>query len=133
VLALAEIKETWDAAPAGESWAGGWYDDELEDPDDDPDDGRYDLNELIDDEITLGWWVAPDGSGEEEISLSVGHHEVCAVTPSRSLTPYHSEFEGYMGNYGNTVDRWYRRAAVVAWPMAKSFGCGSPGVTCPWT
>lgn len=26
-----------------------------------------------------------------------------------------------MGNYGNTVDRWYRRAAVVVWPKAKSF------------
>src|SRR5260370_28532146 len=21
-----------------------------------------------------------------------------------------------MGNYGNTMDRWYRRAAVVVWP-----------------
>lgn len=121
VLALAEIKETWDAIPAGESWAGGWYDDEFEDPDDDPDDGAYDLNELIDDEIALGWWIAPDGSGGETISLPLGHHEVCAVTPSRSLTPYHSEYEGYMGNYGNTVDRWYRRAAVVMWPRTKSF------------
>ncbi len=121
VLALAEIKETWDAIPAGERWAGGWYDDEFEDPDDDPDEGAYDLNDLIDDEISLGWWVAPDGSGEEKISLPVGHHEVCAVTPSRSLTPYHFEYEGYMGNYGNTVDRWYRRAAVVVWPKAKSF------------
>ncbi len=26
-----------------------------------------------------------------------------------------------MGNYGNTVDRWYRRAAVVVWPKEKSF------------
>lgn len=121
VLALAEIKETWDASPTGESWAGGWHDEEFDDPDDGPDDGNYDLNELIDDEITLGWWIAPGGSGAEIISLPVGHHEVCAVTPSRSLTPYHSEYEGYMGNYGNTVDRWYRRAAVVVWPKAKSF------------
>lgn len=117
-LALAEIKETWDAIPTGESWTGGWYDDEFEDPDDDPGDN---LNELIDDEITLGWWIAPGGSGAEMISLPLGHHEVCAVTPSRSLTPYHSEYEGYMGNYGNTVDRWYRRAAVVVWPKEKSF------------
>lgn len=122
VLALAEIKETWDAIPAGEPWSGGWHDDdEFDDPDDDPDDGDHDLNELIDDEITLGWWVAPDGSGKEKITLPVGHHEVCAVTPSRSLTPYHSQYEGFMGNYGNTVDRWYRRAAVVVWPKAKSF------------
>ena len=31
VLALAEIKETWDAIPAGGPWAGGGYDDEFED------------------------------------------------------------------------------------------------------
>lgn len=32
-----------------------------------------------------------------------------------------SEHEGYQGNYGNTVDRWYRRAAFVTWPRANSF------------
>ena len=52
MLALAEIKETWDAVPTGDSWSGGWYDDEFEDPDDDPDgEDGYDLNSLIDDEM----------------------------------------------------------------------------------
>ena len=35
--------------------------------------------------------------------------------------PYQSEYEGYMGNYGNTLDRWYRRAAVVMWPLDRAF------------
>lgn len=26
-----------------------------------------------------------------------------------------------MGNYGNTVDRWYRRAAIVLWPQERDF------------
>lgn len=26
-----------------------------------------------------------------------------------------------MGNYGNTMDRWYRRAAVVVWPRDRDF------------
>ena len=26
-----------------------------------------------------------------------------------------------MGNYGNTLDRWYRRAAVVVWPRERAF------------
>lgn len=127
VLALAEIKETWDTIPAGGSWTrGSYYDDfedleDLEDLEEDPDDEDYDLSDLIDDEIVLGWWVAPDGTGRQKISLSLSQHEVCAVTPSQSLTPYHSEYEGFMGNYGNTVDRWYRRAAVVVWPKEKSF------------
>lgn len=55
--------------------------------------------------------------------------EVCATTPSKALEPYESEYEGYTGNYGNTVDRWYRRAAVVVWPRDRAFaaraGAGS--------
>ena len=37
------------------------------------------------------------------------------------MNPFKSEHEGYMGNYGNTVDRWYHRAAVVMWPRERSF------------
>lgn len=35
-----------------------------------------------------------------------------------------------MGNYGNTVERWYRRAAVLVWPTDAGFGMraeASPG------
>jgi hypothetical protein len=46
---------------------------------------------------------------------------VCATTPSVQLKPYQSEYEGHMGNYGNTMDRWYRRAAVVVWPRERAF------------
>ena len=47
--------------------------------------------------------------------------EVCASTPTGGLTPYESQYEGYMGNWGNTLDRWYRRAAVVVWPREQAF------------
>ena len=53
--------------------------------------------------------------------MHVPDYEVCATTPSVDLTPYQSEYEGYMGNYGNTLDRWYRRAAVVVWPRDRAF------------
>ncbi|HKS47973.1 MAG TPA: 2OG-Fe(II) oxygenase [Amycolatopsis sp.] len=119
VLALAEVKETWDAEPSGsDPWDHyDYYEDE--DEDETPDD--YQLHSLIDDEITLGWWTSPDGNGGEPITLHVPDHEVCATTPSRDLEPYQSEYEGYMGNYGNTLDRWYRRAAVVVWPLDRAF------------
>jgi hypothetical protein len=124
VLALAEVKETWDALPPDDDpWNDyDYYDDEDDgdgDQGEDPDD--FQLNELIDDEITLGWWTGPDGTGGEPISLHVPDHEVCATTPSKDLEPYQSEYEGYMGNYGNTLDRWYRRAAVVVWPQDRAF------------
>jgi hypothetical protein len=37
------------------------------------------------------------------------------------MAPFRSEHEGYMGNYGNTVDRWYHRAALVLWPKSRAF------------
>lgn len=119
VFALAEIQETWDVMEADGPWGHPWsydgYDDEQ------VPDAEYELNDLIDDAISLGWWVEPDGSGAESIQLPLGDHEVSAATPTHSLEPYDSEYEGYMGNYGNTLDRWYRRAAVVVWPTEKSF------------
>ncbi len=136
VFALAEIRETWDALPQDTSWRGGWYDDdeygdeEYGDDDDGveddgvasgPDDDAYELNTLIDDEIALGWWTGSDGSGAETIKLPLDASEVCMVTPTESTPPYETEFEGYMGNYGNTLDRWYRRAAVVMWPRSNDF------------
>lgn len=121
VLALADVKETWDALPSdGDRWDDYDYDED-EDPDD------FQLNELIDDEITLGWWTSPDGTGGEPIALHVPDHEACATTPSVDLSPYQSEYEGYLGNYGNTLDRWYRRAAVVVWPRDRAFAARAEG------
>ncbi|MBT2466342.1 2OG-Fe(II) oxygenase [Streptomyces sp. ISL-66] len=153
VLALAEVKETWDAVPPHDRYDyygetehfDGCEDEECEgdcllDPDGEPgaerrrsgDFSDYELNDLIDDEITLGWWTRPDGTVGEQISLPVPYAEVCATTENKDLTPYQSEYEGYMGNYGNTLDRWYRRAAVVLWPRQRSFEAraeaGSEGV-----
>lgn len=116
VLALAEVKETWDALPSD---SDQWDDYDYCGPGEDPND--FQLNELIDDEITLDWWTGPDGTGGEAISLHVPDYEVCATTPSVNLAPCQSEYEGYMGNYGNTLDRWYRRAAVVVWPRDRAF------------
>lgn len=46
---------------------------------------------------------------------------MCASTPTGDLQPYESEYEGYMGNRGNTLDRWYHRAAVIVWPGDRAF------------
>ncbi|MCX3063777.1 2OG-Fe(II) oxygenase [Streptomyces beihaiensis] len=142
VLALAEVRETWDAVPPYDRYDhygetehfDDCEDDECEgecllDPDGEPgaerrrtgDFSDYELNDLIDDEITLGWWTRPGSPDGERISLPVPYAEVCATTENKELTPYQSEYEGYMGNYGNTLDRWYRRAAVVVWPRQRAF------------
>ncbi|SHI87202.1 2OG-Fe(II) oxygenase superfamily protein [Tessaracoccus bendigoensis DSM 12906] len=118
-LALAEIRQTWNAYEEHRSWRYRYDDDESLANDGSSE--SYDLGELIEDEISLGWWKRSGVGDGEPIRLGVNQGEVCAVTPTDSLTPYQSEYEGYMGNYGNTVDRWYRRAAIVLWPKERDF------------
>ncbi len=131
VLALAEVHETWDCMEEGwdeprygrrRRWAR--YENDEEDADDDArSDGPdgYMLTDLLDRSVTLNGWLGPSGKRAEPIVTVVDEDELCSTTPSSALEPYASEYEGYMGNYGNTMDRWYRRAAVVLWPRERAF------------
>jgi predicted 2-oxoglutarate/Fe(II)-dependent dioxygenase YbiX len=126
VLALADIKTTHSAFEDDyddHRYGRRWDDDDDDDDDNDGsgDDTGYEIQELIDSEVALTHWIRPDGTRLEKAPLSVGGTEVCASTPTGGLEPYSSEYEGYMGNWGNTLDRWYQRAAVVVWPRDQAF------------
>jgi hypothetical protein len=140
VLALADVHETWSAfEPDRHSWGRGsrprrWdfdeppedeYDRFGEDTSFDPggssDLDRYELDELIESEVTLDSWTEPEGGPARPVSSSVADGEVCTSTSTGDLVPYAAEYEGYMGNYGNTLDRWYHRGALVVWPRRLAF------------
>ena len=131
ILALADIKTTHSAFEEDEGYGyrRSWDEDEDEDEDDDydftrtaiSDTDKFSVQELIDSEISLTHWTGPDGRRLEETSLPVSDAEVCAATENGDLTPYSTEYEGYMGNWGNTLDRWYHRAAIVVWPRSQAF------------
>jgi 2OG-Fe(II) oxygenase superfamily len=118
VLALSDIQETWDADESEPDYRHHYQVDE--DDAGTADDGEYEVRELIDSSVSLTRWIDQAGTSQN-ISLRVDDAEVCATTSSADLRPYSSQYEGYMGNYGNTLDRWYRRAAVVVWPSERSF------------
>jgi hypothetical protein len=125
VLALADVHQTHGAYPANQGYGyrrRGWdaYYDEFDDDARD-DDREYEIQDLINSVVGLTHWTGLDGARLEEVSLSLGDGEVCASTPSGDLAPHSQEFEGYMGNWGNTLDRWYHRAAVVVWPREQAF------------
>jgi len=129
VLALAEVHEIRECE---EPWEPDWRrprrgsqrdeDDEWIRDDapsaDDPD--AYPIGDLIDSNVTLECWM-DRGGGADPILTTVRDEEVCASRASSELEPHTAEYEGYMGNYGNTMDRWYRRAALVLWPRERSF------------
>lgn len=124
VLALADVQETWSAYESEPGYGYRGRDDDSGDEEYSGDEGdcdEYELQELIDSSVRLVRWTGPAGTWSEDISLTVGDAEVCATARSADLQPHASEYEGYMGNFGNTMDRWYRRAALVVWPRGRDF------------
>jgi hypothetical protein len=121
-LALADVHETWSCDG---DWGDGYYGRRGSRWHDDDDEGGdaedYVLIELIDTDVELRHWVGPDGRVAPGISSSPLPSEVCSTSASTEMDPFKSEHEGYMGNYGNTVDRWYHRAAVLMWPRDRSY------------
>ena len=127
-LALAEVHETWAYEDDGYDWGCRGYrnddsdDDELEEQEwDDDEVDPADLTELLESDIELRHWVDVAGKMIEGIPSHISWNEVCHTKASLELEPFRSEHEGWMGNYGNTADRWYHRAAVVMWPRSRSF------------
>jgi hypothetical protein len=128
-LCLADVHETWSCEDDG--WGYGrrrWrrtydddYDDDYDDGDGGADDGDYTLVDLCDSDIVLRHAIDPSGKKVEGFFADIVDQEVFYTKASVEMEPFKSEHEGYMGNWGNTVDRWYHRAGVVLWPRKNSF------------
>lgn len=129
VLALADAHETWSCEDEYDhdyrygrrrSYRYDDYDDGEEGGDEKPSSGTPELLELLDSGVELRHFVDLRGKAER-VSSHVDSAELCFTKPSVDLDPFQSEHEGYMGNWGNTVERWYHRAAVVLWPRSRTF------------
>ncbi|MGW4243480.1 2OG-Fe(II) oxygenase [Nocardia sp. NPDC004722] len=66
--------------------------------------------------VTLTWWFDGQGGTGGAIDSMVHDDELCTDATRSPVPPFAVETEGYMGNDGCTVDRWYRRAAIVVLP-----------------
>ncbi|MCY2965221.1 MAG: 2OG-Fe(II) oxygenase [Planctomycetota bacterium] len=122
-----------------------YYDDDDDDDDDEDDEDDYEddepvrdkngaiqsthsMGELYDWSLTAEHWI--DGNGDK-MSLrktKVLEEEVVSPIPLKRVIS-EEEYEGYTGNEGMTLERWYRRAAVVLWPSQNQFEllCDSGG------
>lgn len=123
-LTLAEVQETWHCE---EDWSQDryyrrhWSDENQNVAMRRSAEGSIELLELIADSIELPHWLNRTGSVEEPFDMDVRPHEVIWTKASKDCDPFESEYEGWMGNYGNTMDRWYHRAAIVIWPRNRTF------------
>lgn len=129
-LAQADVHETWECESdpddwypsRGRSWRDSWDDFDDDDPDDDGDDDVEPiLSDLIESDIELRNWVASGSKKPAAISSAVADEELCYTRPSADMSPFQSDYTGFMGNWGNTLERWYHRAAIVIWPRERTF------------
>ncbi len=119
-LALADIQEIWDCE-IDESWGYGsrrryrdyYDDDDLEGNSDD--EANAELLELIDDSTIIKYWRDAAGKAVGLPEWCAYGREVCWTKATDEFNPFESEYEGWMGNWGNTMERWYHRAAIILW------------------
>lgn len=117
----------WESGSAEEDYSGyssrrwgrhrRWSDDE---EDEEEDAGQHTMGEIYDTSLTAEHWSGPAGERPAFGTIPVEREE---IVPPESLTDVEPEedYEGYTGNEGMTLERWYRHAAVVIWPDARHF------------
>jgi hypothetical protein len=78
---------------------------------------EIEIGETYEDDLSGTQWTElggkqpPWGKGEIGFDLSA----IVSSIPIDDWKPTSEEFEGYTGNAGNTLDRWYHRSAIVVW------------------
>ena len=127
-LAQAEIHETRecyedDPPRWGRRGWSGWDDEAGNDEAGDGVQRGLTVGEILDSTVEID----PAVGEALRFDRAVSYAELAEVTPPADLVPYDSEYTGYMGNWGNTIDRWYRQAAIVVWPLARAFAIRAKG------
>ncbi len=87
----------------------------------------YQMGEIFDSSLDASHWSDRDGNDVALGTISLGSDEIISSQPLHDWEIGREEFEGYTGNAGMTLDRWYHRAAVVLWPRKSQFRilCGA--------
>jgi hypothetical protein len=98
-LALAKIHQQWTATVEYRGRRGGA--------------GVPSPNELIDEDMALDFWIDADDRPLRCGTLPIPVSQVVSLADTDASFLVDEEYEGYMGNYGETLDYWYRRAALV--------------------
>jgi len=99
-----------------------WYDEDEDEDEGEEDDngGEYEMGEVFDSSLSAEHWSDSAGHSLPIGKLSVEEDELLDPESLRDVKP-EEEFEGYTGNAGMTLERWYRHAAVILWPERKHF------------
>ena len=66
-------------------------------------------------------WADIDGKKQPWGTIAFDLSAIVSSVPIDDWKPTSEEYEGYTGNAGNTLDRWYHRSAIVLWHREHHF------------
>lgn len=120
-LALLTFHESGSAVDHGYSYGrrrrwGGYEDDA----------GPHEMEEVFETSLTADHWSDSQGNRLPLGEIRVEEDELLDPDALRDVEP-EEDFEGYTGNAGMTLDRWYRHAALFVWSNKRHFEvlCGA--------
>lgn len=99
----------------GRSRYGGWHDRE----DESPALGVRTMGEIYECDFTLSHWSDREGNRVPLGTIPVKQAEIVSDRDPEQWELVREDFEGYTGNAGMTLDRWYHQAAIVVWPRTQ--------------
>ncbi len=76
---------------------------------------KIEIGETYEDELSGTQWTDTRGKQQPWGDIALDLSAIVSSIPLEDWKPTSEEFEGYTGNAGNTLDRWYHRSAVVVW------------------
>lgn len=82
---------------------------------------QLNIGETFDDEIEIDGWKDATGKSKKLPSLPCESSQLISATPIEQWIPTKQDYEGYTGNAGNTLNRWYHKSAIILWPNSKHF------------
>ena len=96
-----------------------WSDEDDDDEDDaDGNSSSHIMGEVIESSLSANLWTDRHGHAVDLGAINLDDDEVILEGDWRDRAPSEEEFEGYTGNAGMTLERWYHRAAIVLWPRS---------------
>ncbi len=115
-LALVTFWETGSAEPTGDDHPYSRYGYDAYD-----DGGEHEMGEVFDESLTAEHFSDVDGKRLDFGRIPLEQDEIVSEEPIGQGEPDQEDFEGYTGNEGMTLERWYHRAAVMLWPADARF------------
>ena len=88
---------------------------------------KYSLGEVYEDEMRGKEWVDVQGERQRFPEIDIDAESIVASTSVNEWKPTREEYEGYTGNEGNTLDRWYHRSVLCVWHRDNHFNVFARG------